>query len=100
MPNLENSAKGLSTALVFDSAIRLRKPIRVAPSSVRALLPGSLVAGQALPARHYGSVDVFLEAMSKARRGDVLVIDNQARTDEACIGDLTALEAQASGLGG
>ena len=46
-----------------------------------------------MPARHYGSVDVFLEALSSAGPGDVLVIDNGGRTDEACIGDLVALEA-------
>jgi regulator of RNase E activity RraA len=45
-------------------------------------------------------VDIFLEAMGIAEPGDVLVIDNAGRLDEGCIGDLTALEAQASGLGG
>jgi regulator of RNase E activity RraA len=53
-----------------------------------------------LPARHYGSVDVFLEAFSRAERGDVLVIDNGGRSDEACVGDLTVLEAEAAGLAG
>jgi len=38
--------------------------------------------------------------MAGSRRGDVLVIDNGGRLDEACIGDLTALEAQKSGLAG
>jgi regulator of RNase E activity RraA len=45
-------------------------------------------------------VDIFLEAMSTASPGDVLVIDNGGRMDEGCIGDLTVLEAQASGLAG
>jgi regulator of RNase E activity RraA len=45
-------------------------------------------------------VDVFLEAMESASPGDVLVIDNGGRKDEGCIGDLTALEARASGLAG
>jgi 4-hydroxy-4-methyl-2-oxoglutarate aldolase len=36
--------------------------------------------------------------MQNARRGDVLVIDNGGRVDEACIGDLTVLETRASGL--
>jgi 4-hydroxy-4-methyl-2-oxoglutarate aldolase len=53
-----------------------------------------------LPVRHYGSVDIFLEAMTTARPGDVLVIDNQGRSDEACIGDLIALEAKAHGVAG
>ncbi len=38
--------------------------------------------------------------MSESRKGDILVIDNGGRTDEACIGDLTTLEAKASGLAG
>ena len=38
--------------------------------------------------------------MAGSRRGDVLVIDNGGRMDEACIGDLTALEAKGSGLAG
>jgi 4-hydroxy-4-methyl-2-oxoglutarate aldolase len=50
--------------------------------------------------RHYGSVDIFLEAMTSAKPGDILVIDNGGRTDEACIGDLTVLETKACGLKG
>jgi regulator of RNase E activity RraA len=38
--------------------------------------------------------------MRKAEPGDLLVIDNQGRTDEACIGDLTVLEARAWSLSG
>jgi regulator of RNase E activity RraA len=53
-----------------------------------------------LPARHCGSVDVFLEAYSTAQPGDVLVVDNGGRDDEACIGDLTALEARSAGVAG
>ncbi len=64
------------------------------------MVPGSRVAGRVLPSRHYGSVDVFLEAMGGAEPGDVLVIDNGGRLDESCVGDLTALEARASGLSG
>jgi Aldolase/RraA len=41
-----------------------------------------------------------LAALGSAGHGDVLVIDNGGRTDEACVGDLIALEAQAAGLGG
>ena len=53
-----------------------------------------------VPARHFGSVDVFLEAMQTAKPGEVLVIDNGGRLDEGCIGDLTALEAEHCGLSG
>ena len=58
------------------------------------------IAGRVLPARHYGSVDVFLEALETARPGDVLVVDNAGRRDEACVGDLIALEAKLAGLAG
>jgi len=47
-----------------------------------------------------GSVDVFLEALSGIERGDVMVIDNGGRLDEACIGDLVVLEVMAAGLAG
>jgi 4-hydroxy-4-methyl-2-oxoglutarate aldolase len=52
------------------------------------------------PARHYGSVDIFLEALEMASPGEVLVVDNTGRRDEACIGDLIALETKMAGLAG
>jgi 4-hydroxy-4-methyl-2-oxoglutarate aldolase len=90
----------LSTPLLADAFIRLKLALRIAPTGIRPVIAGSRLAGHALPARHYGSVDVFLEAMERASPGDVLVIDNGGRRDEGCIGDLTALEAQASLLTG
>jgi 4-hydroxy-4-methyl-2-oxoglutarate aldolase len=88
----------LSTPLVFDAALRLKIPLRVAPSGIAPVIPGARAAGRVLPVKHFGSVDVFLEAMETAQAGDILVIDNGCRRDEGCIGDLTALEARASGL--
>ena len=73
-------------------------PLRAAPPGIAAVAAGAKIAGRALPARHYGSVDVFLEAFGAAQTGDVLVVDNAGRTDEACIGDLAVLEAQAAGI--
>lgn len=90
----------LSTPLIADACLRLKIPLRVAPSGIRPVTIKSHIAGKALPVRHYGSVDIFLEAMGSAEPGDILVIDNQRRIDEGCIGDLTALEAQACGLAG
>ena len=45
-------------------------------------------------------MDVFLEAMERAAPGDVLVVDNAGRLDEACVGDLIAQEAQSAKLAG
>jgi regulator of RNase E activity RraA len=90
----------LSTPLVADACLRCDVPLRVAPPGIGAVVPGHRIAGRALPVRHYGSVDMFLEAFSRAERGDVLVIDNAGRLDEACVGDLAVLEANATGLAG
>ena len=91
---LQAAFRELSTPLITDACLRLGLPVRVAPHGIRALIPGARLAGRVSPARHYGSVDVFLEAMGGADEGDVLVIDNAARTDEACIGDMMVLEAR------
>lgn len=90
----------LSTPLVADACVRLGVPLRAAPPGIGAVVPGHRMAGRALPARHYGSVDVFLEALGPAEPGDVLVIDNGGRSDEACVGDLVVLEARSAGLAG
>ncbi|MFJ8473092.1 RraA family protein [Kitasatospora sp. NPDC094011] len=92
--------EGLSTPLVADACVRLGVEVRAAPVGVAAVVAGARVAGRVLPVRHYGSVDVFLEAYGAALDGDVLVIDNDGRTDEACIGDLAVLEARAAGVAG
>ncbi len=58
------------------------------------------MAGRVAPARHAGSVDVFLEAFERAEPGDVLVVDNAGRLDHSCVGDLVVLEARAADLDG
>ena len=90
----------LTTAHVADACLRAGLPVRCAPAGVRAVTPADRVAGRVLPARHAGSVDVFLEAFEHASPGDVLVVDNAGRVDEACVGDLVVLEARDAGLGG
>lgn len=97
---LQEAFSALSTPLVADACLRLKIPLRVAPSGIRPLRLESQIAGRALPVRHYGSVDIFLETMAMAQPNDILVIDNQGRMDEGCVGDLTTLEAQACGLAG
>ena len=92
-----NRFEGLTTAHMADACVRAGVPVRTVSLTAVA---GGRVAGRALPAQHVGSVDVFLEAFESASEGDVLVVDNGGRRDEACVGDLVALEAKAAGLAG
>ena len=87
-------------AAVADALVRLGRVPRVGPSAVRRLAPGAPIAGPAVPCRHSGSVDVFLEAIDRAEPGAILVIDNAGRINEGCIGDLTVGEAAAAGIAG
>src|SRR6266576_3815842 len=98
--SLSRAFAELSTPLIADAALRSRTPLRISPPGMRTITPNPRLAGPALPVRHFGSVDVFLEAMQGAQPGEVLVIDNGGRLDEGCIGDLTALEAKNRGLAG
>lgn len=90
----------LSTALIADACLSLGVSIYVARIGIRPLVKNWKVAGRVLPARHYGSVDIFLEAMQNAEPGDILIVDNDGRNHEGCIGDLMTLEARAMGLNG
>jgi 4-hydroxy-4-methyl-2-oxoglutarate aldolase len=92
--------RDLTTPHVADACLRSGVDVRCAPSDLRALRPSDRVAGKVRPARHYGSVDIFLEALEGASPGEVLVIDNSGRRDEACVGDLIALETKLAGLAG
>ncbi len=90
----------LTTPHVADAVLRMGIPLRPAPASLVPLWEDTHVVGRVLPAQHTGSVDVFLEALEHARPGDVLVVDNGGRSDEACVGDLVMLEAAQAGLAG
>ena len=97
---LRSAFTKLSTPLLADACVRLKIPLRIAPPGIRSLNAKSRLAGRVLPVRHYGSVDIFLEALEAGQPGDILVVDNGGRTDEGCVGDLTALETKACGLAG
>jgi regulator of RNase E activity RraA len=97
---LRSAFAELSTPLLADACVRLKVPLRIAPPGIRSVKIGSRLSGRVLPVRHYGSVDIFLEALEAGQPGDVLVVDNGGRTDEGCVGDLTALETKACGLTG
>ncbi len=90
----------LSTPHLADACLRTGVTVRCAPAALRPVIPTMRCAGRVRPARHFGSVDVFLEALEAAERGDVLVVDNGGRVDEACVGDLITLEVSTAGLAG
>jgi 4-hydroxy-4-methyl-2-oxoglutarate aldolase len=90
----------LSTPHLADACLSTGTPVRCAPTSVRPLAAGSACHGRVFPVRHVGSVDVFLEVLECAQTGDVLVVDNGGRLDEACVGDLVTLEVQNAGVRG
>ena len=90
----------LTTAHVADGCLRVGVPVRCGPAGMRPLLPGTAFAGPAAPALHLGSVDRLLEAIDGAAPGQVLVVDNDGRLDEACLGDLVVLEAAGAGIAG
>lgn len=97
---LQRTYLDLTTPHVADACMRLGVPVRCAPAGMRPLWEGLHLVGRARPARHAGSVDVFLEAVGNAEPGDVLVVDNGGRRDEACVGDLVTLEVGSAGLAG
>jgi 4-hydroxy-4-methyl-2-oxoglutarate aldolase len=90
----------LTTPALADACLRVGVEVRTAPEGLQQLIPETRAAGSVLPVRHAGSVDVFFEAYERSGGGDVLVIDNEGRTDEGCIGDLTVIEAREAGLKG
>jgi regulator of RNase E activity RraA len=96
--DLRQRFETLTTAHIADACVRAELPVRCL--GLRSVGDGDKVVGRVLPARHAGSVDVFLEAYESAEPGDVLVVDNGGRLDHACVGDLIVQEAQTAGLAG
>lgn len=90
----------LTTPHLADGCLRTNVPIRCAPAGLRPLVADMRCAGRAQPVCHVGSIDIFFEALQGAAPGEVLVVDNGGRLDEACIGDIVALEAKAEGIAG
>ena len=97
---LQRTYLDLTTPHIADACLRLGVPVRCAPPSIRPLWANMHMVGRVAPVRHHGSVDVFLEAIESSESGDVLMVDNGGREDEACVGDLVALEAQRADLSG
>jgi regulator of RNase E activity RraA len=90
----------LPTAAVCDALVRAGLALRIGPDGLVPVAPGMACSGPATPVQHVGGVDTLLAAIHSAPTGAILVVDNRGLTDEACVGDLVALEAQSARLGG
>ncbi len=94
---LPETLLSVSTAHLADACLGFGVEVRCAPFGLRRVSGDTRFAGPAQPVRHTGSVDVILEAAGVMPEGAVLVVDDDARTDRACIGDLATLEAHEGG---
>lgn len=90
----------LSTPHLADACLRVNVPVRCAPSDLQAIDVAMHCAGRVAPARHSGSVDIFLEALECGEPGDVLVVDDSARHDRSCVGDMITRETKLAGFSG
>jgi 4-hydroxy-4-methyl-2-oxoglutarate aldolase len=70
-------------------------------SGIQVMTPGMRICGTACTVSTRGGDFVAtLLGLAVAQAGDVLVIDNQGRTDAAVWGEITTVEAQRKGLAG
>ncbi|MDQ7025031.1 MAG: RraA family protein [Anaerolineae bacterium] len=90
----------LATPAIADACRKLNLPVRAAPMGVMPITRDMRLAGRAFPAQYYGSVDIVLEAIDLMENGEVLILDNGGRSDAACVGDLTIVEAHKQRLSG
>jgi 4-hydroxy-4-methyl-2-oxoglutarate aldolase len=93
----------IATAQITDACIKEKVAFFMPPGGITSVLSPelseSMLSGPVVPVRHNGSVDVFLEAIENNQiENAIMAIDNGGRTDEACIGDLVALEAKQAGF--
>ncbi|MEJ8652543.1 MULTISPECIES: RraA family protein [Streptomyces] len=88
------------TAALWDAGIRLGHRLRLPPRPLLPAAPGMRLTGPLRPIRHTEGVVSILEGLDSAHEGDVLLIDNDGRMDEACVGDLVAIEARLAGIAG
>lgn len=88
------------TAALWDAGVRLGHRLGLPPLPLRPAAPGMRLAGPLRRIHHTEGVASIFEGLDSAREGDVLLIDNEGRDDEACVGDLVAIEARLAGVKG
>ncbi|MFF3418808.1 RraA family protein [Streptomyces sp. NPDC002698] len=88
------------TAAVWDAGVRLGVHLELPPCALLPVREGMRLAGPVRRIEHDEGVASILEGICGAVPGEVLLICNAGLADEACVGDLVALEAQAAGIAG
>jgi 4-hydroxy-4-methyl-2-oxoglutarate aldolase len=70
-------------------------------SGIHMMVPGHRLCGTAVTvATRAGDFLPILKGLELARKGDVLVIDNQSHSDTACWGEIVSTEAKVKGMQG
>lgn len=96
-PALVEEFSKLASANISDAMANLN----TMESGIKALFPGATLCGPACTVvTRSGDFVSILLGLHAARRGDVLVIDNQGNPDLALWGEITATEAQLKGVAG
>ncbi|MFD3543555.1 RraA family protein [Streptomyces sp. NPDC058662] len=88
------------TAALWDAGLRLGHTLTLPPLPLRPAAAGMRLSGPLRRVPHTHGVASILDALDASAPGDVLLIDNQGRTDEACVGDLVAIEARLAKIAG
>ena len=96
-PDLVAEFARLPAAMLSDAMANLH----TMDSWIRMMVPGKNLCGPAVTvATRAGDFLAVLKALQVARRGDVLIIDNQSRPDTAMWGEIVTMEAQVKGVQG
>ncbi|MEU5418937.1 RraA family protein [Streptomyces sp. NPDC001407] len=88
------------TAALWDAAARLDAPLGLPPRTLSPAVPGMRCFGPLRRIAHTEGVASVFEGLDRTVPGEVLLIDNGGRTDEACAGDLVAIESRLAGAAG
>ncbi|MEU5190016.1 RraA family protein [Streptomyces klenkii] len=94
------TAAPLPTTALWDAGVRLGAGVELPPLPLAPAAAGMRCAGPLRRVQHTEGVVSIFAGMDAAAPGDILLIDNSGRTDEACVGDLVAIEALQAGIAG
>ncbi len=98
MPDIAARFAELTTPHLADACLRAGVEVRCAPAQIQSLSAGMRLIGRVLPARHVGSVDVFLEARQPGRQGRIRSPVEQHASSRLSVCLLDAPQPRPSGM--